>query len=343
MYKWKFERPRQLINTALSTVLLTFISACSSGDGGNGLSSEDNSNTNFSTSNSSETVLNGNNFGRNLSDIANLRKPITFTVTNPDDRFSFGTAYAARPTASSNGLYWMVYVTNTTANETFCFIQFNGGDYRNDADEIVVGVVLGFTFVDGSVRRLSNSGSETNTCLGPGERGILNGIELQDGLYDSLAGIVFDSISVSSNSSELLAAHVTHEAAFSVIDGSSFNMTVKNIGTEAAILDSVSLYLLVDEENQPLIWGFVSPEDGWDGRLAAGAEGTLFDIKFYDGISNKMFVYLDYDTAGPIASISIDRDEILSPSDFPGADEYNIYINNLRNVTENNKLLLLNR
>lgn len=319
----------------LLTLAIT-LSACDNGG-------SDNPTSVPSTSSGAHTnisVITGTQLGSNSATISQVRKNITFSLDNPHSDFAFGSAYAAQTTTSSSAIYWIVEVSNT-GDQTHCFIRMNTGRYLA-SDNAELGTE-DFTYVNGSLKELTASGIHTNTCLESGESGHFIGIDSTISM-DQVSGIAFSTLSVSSSQGQ--APGLTMGAvSYSADSPSNFvqgiDLTVQNFGPAAGIVGSLSLSVLLDDNDNPLIWLYFSRPTGWSGELASGQSGIIQDDLIYDGVSNKLRVYLDFEaqTVAPLLFSASSLQPTLNEEDFSTTEEYLSYVLDTKNQNENLKQL----
>lgn len=275
----------------------------------------------------------GGTLGSNSTANTNLRKRVDLTLVYPNADYSLGEAYLARSTLASDAIYWMLAVTNISAS-TRCFIKITKGDGLDAAGKVVLSDLL--TYVDGSVRQLSVV--ETDTCLAPGESGMLASIEIESDAYDKITELRFESLThyTTSEASEI-TAHVIPDGPYTVITENPFSQSVelpvKNIGSTAATVGLFSTYFLLNEKGEPLIWDYIDKKAGWDGALAVGASNLLVDVYLdYAGTASDIKAYLDYGSQNGLAGLGY-----IANLSFANKAEFAKYLKTMRNKIESNK------
>lgn len=280
----------------------------------------------------------GGQLGTNSSPISSLRKIVPFSITNPNTDYSIGTTYVARSSTASSAIYWVTDVTNI-GTATSCFVKLNTGEYRSSNGAVLDTEIA--AYVHGTMRDLG-SNIYTNTCLAPGQIGHFIGITLNVS-FDQIDSIVFDNLSVSSSASSapaLTMSPVGYTVANTTPPLQWIDLTVHNNGPANGVVGILSLSLLLDSADNPLIWTFFSPPTTWDGSLSAGANGVLESSLLYEGASTNLLVYLDYDAALTAQSLSLATPKpLLKNTDFASVEEFQKYILTLRADQENLKQL----
>lgn len=320
----------KLLPVCLITLMTLLLQACGGSDGGSDTPGGGNGK-------SAGITISGSDIGSNIVDVTNLRKSLIFSVTSGDSRIEFGNAYGAKTTGTyDDALYWIVSATNISTTETLCFIRMNGGVFKDSVGNTIADDP--FDYINGSVRKLTTV--DTDTCLEPGKQGTFFGIEIVANAYNDIVEIVFDNISVDSSANEAVGAKVSNVGSYTATATgvSSFydvSLPVKNVGTASATMGILSAFLLLDSSDVPLIWGYMSRVGGWDGRLAVGAENTVDDSVLYEGRSNKILFFPEYDSGSAIAALS--KTSFVSKKAFAGPEDYTRYLLEQRNQLESIK------
>lgn len=279
--------------------------------------------------------------GTNISSTSLLRKPVAFTLSNPNSNYSLGNAYVARIKETSTALYWMVQVNNVS-NKTSCFVNLDSGEYRSNNGTVLDTVPV--SYVSGSIRDVGNS-VYTNTCLAPGQRGFFVGVTLNVS-YDQIGSIVFSSLLQSVAASTVPTLTIS-PAGYSVTPNSAVSqkvsLTVHNDSSVAGVLALSSRAILLDSDNNPLIWLYLTRPTTWNGSLNPGENGILESTVEYEGASRKTFVNLDYALLLTPQSVSIQSlsQPLLNASDFASIEEFDSYM--LSRITEQEQLKQLSQ
>ena len=263
-------------------------------------------------------LVTGGQLGTNETPVSELRKNINFSIVSSNSDFTFGTAIAAKALATSEAFYWFLSVTNVSSSETYCFIRVENITFTSADDTVLE--TEDFSYVEGYTKKLSSSAIYTNTCLEPNQSGHVIGIEMSVP-FNQVANIQINSISKSSSLVEMPAMDMSvlsYSAEQPPTTSQEVNINVVNNGPESGQIRSLSLAILLDDNDVPLIWSFFNPTDTWDGILAANERGVLTDTLWYEGFSNKILLYLDYDAL----PLSEPKRAILSKKSFISKEDY---------------------
>lgn len=242
-------------------------------------------------------LISGAAIGLNRSPLSALRKPLVTTVRAGGGTFRVGTAFAMRSLASSTATYVAFALTNLAAG-TQCFVNLKNITYRDSA-----GAALqsnGLTYVHGSVRKLTASSIFTDTCLGPGETGLVADISTTVN-FGAVAAMEFE-LATSNNDSSTPLGRAT-PTGYTVTERTgwqSLTVAVQNTGDGPLTLAGATGHMLfvLDDLSQPLMWGFALEAITPSGPLAAGASGSITDSTFfYDGLGSKLLVLVDFEGA----------------------------------------------
>lgn len=300
----------------------------------------------------SQWVVTGPDLGSNTAVLADIRKPITFSVTNSDSRLSLNQAYATRSSTSTESVYWLVQVKNVSASDRLCFIRLNTGTFK-DALGATIKTNNG-TYLHGSIFKLNVE--TTNTCLAPGETGFFVGVELgssHPGIYSNLAEIVFDNISVYTDIKQRPLSKVAPDLNYTVtFDVSQFiSLKVSNTGTVDSSVDKNNLYVMLDQTEEPLHWGFMERTADWDGLLTVDNSNFLEGTSAisYTGKANRIRVLIDYedsaDAPGPPVPSPLTQQygKQLNANDFSTHEAYQAYLLKRYNDRESKKVKRLSQ
>jgi len=283
----------------------------------------------------------GPQIGTNISSTSLLRKSVPFTLSNPNASYSLGSAYVARIKATSTAIYWMIPVTNVS-NKTSCFVNLDSGEYRSNNGTVLDTVPV--SYVAGSTRDLGNN-VYTNTCLTPGQGGFFVGVTLNVN-YDQIGSIVFASLLQSVASSTAPALTIS-PAGYSVTPNSAVSqkvsLSVHNDSSVAGVLAPSSLSILLDGDNTPLIWFYITRPTTWNGSLNPGGDGVLESTVEYEGASHNMWVNLDYGLLLTPQTVSIQslNQPLPNAADFASVEEFDSYM--LSRITEQEQLKQLSQ
>ncbi len=247
--------------------------------------------------------------GEQLGDGTKLNSDLVYTapvISNTYD-FFIGPAYVSGETSSQ------IIIPITNIGPAKCNIKANLIELRDSRNNIIDSDTYG-NYVTGSnatfylvdlyqyINDRAYDVNTTNTCLDMGETGYflhLNGgparrvasvtvydIESQEHETCSEAGCSFLTFYAPKQSWESISYNVTSPNSFVV---SILNTSSK----EASCCIPYSQYILLDENNIPLRWGFL---DGYDtSNIPPLGTGQIIENIFYfEGISTKMEVFLRY-------------------------------------------------
>jgi hypothetical protein len=241
-------------------------------------------------------LLRGAAIGKGTVAVGDLRKQIAVTVLGQNDSLTVGTAFANRSTTTSNTAYVILPVTNT-GSQTLCFVELEEITYRDAGGAALT--VPSLTFVRGSVRKVS-ANIFTDTCLAPGETGMVADIEAN--LYSAVAKMEFTFKSGSSVIS-VPAARVIPQSYIQPTT-TSLAVTVANLGSAPALVGAQFRFhhwFLFDDAMQPLLWGITDTTA--PSIISASGMATISDNVFYDGSGSRLLVFVDFeDTTGTTTS-----------------------------------------
>lgn len=243
-------------------------------------------------------LLSGAAIGTGTAAVGDLRKQIAVTVLGQNDSFAIGTAFATRPSTSSDAAYIVLPVTNT-GSQTLCFVKLTGLTYRDAGGAALT--APDFTFVDGSVEKVSST-IFTDTCLVPGETGMVH--DITTNLYSAVAKMEF-TFESGSPPIGVPTASVIPQSYTTPSTSSAPVITVKNVGSGPAnIGGGTSTWFLLDDANQPLSWGFAFTDPSIPSVLVpVSGTATIPGYGFYDGSGSKLLVFVDFEDAPLAASL----------------------------------------
>ena len=280
----------------LISFLLLFgstIISCSSTE--DELTSTDNT-TSSVTKNSS--VLTGNNIGNSESLNSQLSKSVTLTLQTPHSDISLGTPYVGRGSSTSETIYWSIPVNNTSSINSYCFISLNTISFYDSSDTLLT--VNSFSYLDGSIKKLSSSGY-TDTCLLPNGNGYVSSIEIISNIYTNVSKIVVGNIDTSSS--------VFYDSDLSVLPQSyqisgTYNDPLIKVTNQTSIKTTIGLSMiyLLDSNNNPIFWDFVG-----GGDIEPNSSLDLDNFIMFNGSVSKIHVFLDLDVYS--SSRTINRNE----------------------------------
>ena len=268
-------------------------------------------------------ILAGETVGIGSNSITDLRKIVTLglVLDNPD--FTVGEAYIVRYNRTATDLaYWVMEITNIS-NSLHCFIRAEGIEYLDSNNQNLA--TVDYTYVLGRLAVSQLSNISTNTCLNPGEMGYLFGISINQvsTFYDDIAKMQINSISTSSSKftdSTISILPQGYNKVDNAIYPVAFDVQVKNTSTNNGILDTYSEYIILDESDKPLFWGYMTTPNSADVPINAGLSFTLNAESIYRGTFNKVYVNLTFS-------------ELISAS-LIGAQQYQTITKESANILE---------
>lgn len=231
--------------------------------------------------------LSGPAVGPGLEDPADVRKtvPVTVVTANPDIEVD-DTAFVFRRRSDVEGIRWLVTVTNRSGARQ-CSIALEEIFFR-DSDGTAI-ADSSIDFVDGNVG-VTSTGRWRDSCLDPGASGVVLGIETDD-LFSELGSIQVGDVSTRPTTADAPPA-VVRATSYRTESVDSFTVVVENTGTASAYIDDTSVFVLLDDSNDPLWWSFLDGEVEIDpGATAELTEGNLL----YDGVSSSIDVYVSFE------------------------------------------------
>jgi hypothetical protein len=263
-----------------------------------------------------------------------LRKEISFSVVDVSSDFSFGTAYATRPYASTQYIYGIIPITNNSSSETYCFVRLETINYQ-DSDGNLLYQEDG-SYVYGQVQ-WNGSTIFTNTCLRPGESGhfILIDNNDSDDLYDNTSSIEVDAISISTSGTNWQDPTAdVQEQSGGTYTATYSSVPVINNGTESAQLNENSVYILTDSSGEPMTWSFF--DSASVSILAAGDTATYTSSTNYNntGVQGG-FSYIDFEDVISYSSPPLYNSTPWPlKSDYYTPEEYKEALNDTKNQRE---------
>ena len=265
-----------------SVFLFSFsIISCSSTE--DELTSTDNT-TSSITNNSS--VLTGNNIGNGESLNSQLSKSVTFTLQTSHSDISLGTPYIGRSSSTSETIYWIIPVKNTSSINSHCFIELTTISFYDSSNTLLT--VDSISFLDGSIKKYSSSGY-TGTCLSPNGNGYVSGIEIISNIYTNVSKIIVGNIDTDSSGfydSDLSVIPQSYQTSGTYNDPLIKVTNQTNIKTK---LEFNIIYFL-DSNNNPIMWNYFSDVD-----IESNSSLDLNSSMIYTGSVSKIHVFLNLD------------------------------------------------
>ena len=265
-------------------------------------------------------VLNGPQLGFGTTDVSLLRKKVPLTLQKQNPRFELSTsAYVMRSSAESDTPYWLFGVRNISTR-AHCFVQLKDVVVRGAEDEVLL--EDGTSFVFGSTADLG-SDFWTDTCLDAGEQAYFIGIDLDINYADVKSFSVKEFDSTSTN---VKVPPTSIKPQSYSVSGSEIILAVQNGDTAAELRNA--MYVLLDDADEPLIWGFAF--DGSDNPVLGPNEArALRSPNFYGGSANQLHALTNFDipdtTAALLAPLSAgDRLEQRNLIEQAKLERYNL-------------------
>ena len=293
----------------ISLFSLTIFS-CSSSDESASTTTDDTSTTDTTsdscTSSSSSSVssitnngsvLTGNNIGSCGTSNSQLSKSVTLTLQTSNSDISLGTPYVGRVLSSSETIRWIIPVNNTSSSNSHCFIKLNTINFYDSSNTLLT--VNSFTYLDGSIKKLTSSGY-TNTCLLPNGNGYVSGIEIISNIYTNVSKIVVGNITTTSglSDSDLSVIPQSYQTSGTYNDPLIKVTNQTNIKTK---LEFNIIYFL-DSNNNPIMWNYSSDVD-----IESNSSLDLNSLMIYTGSVSKIHVFLGLEVYS--SSRTINRNE----------------------------------
>ena len=277
------------------------------------------------------TFLGGNNqgvfyanpsVGNGVSPSFLLSKPISVEVANARPYFVVGPSFATRTDSTTQWAYFVIPITNVSPEYAFPFVMASDLRYLDSSGSVLS---QGFAFVLGSVG--DTGSSQTNTCLAPGETGMI--LDIEPDLYDRVAKVTFSIeytvVPVTNPRARAIPNKLTYEKSGTL--SSKLTVECKNHGTAGAVLQKGYHRYVVFDGQIPLGWAFmtdfVSPA-----TVYPGATGTVRKDRWYhDGTADYVWVAIDFvDLASKSA-----RARGLLPA-FDSQEERDYYLKTVRDT-----------
>lgn len=270
------------LKTTFLICLLFMIFSCKKDN--NEIKEKDEEIENNSTYNNSAIII-GSKIGLGSEDLANIWKTSKVIVEVSSNEFVVDTIYFSRSSITSNFTYWIMPVINVS-EDAHSFIKATGIQYLDSNNNVVYEDESNYTYVEGSCASLSNSTIMTNSFLRAGETGYFIGID--EVSFDHIDKIKFSSIEYSEN--DLTYSSINVVPLSYGISNDIINVTIEN-QSDKEVFIWMSPYLLLDRNNKPLNWSYLSPTltgTSFELYLQSGAPGKLKDYDFYQGTCNKI-------------------------------------------------------
>ena len=292
---------KHLLIILISLILLfslTFISCSSTDDTTTTDNTTDTTTDTISSITNNSSVLTGNNIGNGESLNSQLSKSVTLTLQTPHSDFTLGTPYVGRGSSTSETIDWIIPVNNTSSINSYCFISLNTISFYDSSDTLLT--VESISYLNGSMKKYSSS-SYTDTCLSPNGNGYVSGIEIISNIYTNVSKIVVGNIDILST--ELYDSDLSVIPQSYQISG-TYNDPLIKVTNQTSIKTTIGLSMiyLLDSNNNPIYWDFVS-----GGDIEPNSSLDLDNFIMFNGSVSKIHVFLDLDVYS--SSRTINRNE----------------------------------
>ena len=280
------------------------------------------------TTGNNSALLSGATIGKGTTAIGDLRKQIAVTVLGTNPSLTVGTAFATRPVTSLDYAYIILPVTNT-GSQTLCFVKLAGITYRDASSAALLS--NGITFARGSVGKVSST-SFTDTCLAPGETGMVG--EIKANLYAAVAKMEF-TLESSASAISAPAARVIPQSY--AVQSATLAIAVKNSGSGPALVGAQNRFhtwFLFDDAMQPLTWGLT--DLATPSVVAANGAATITVNVLYDGSGSKLLVFTNFEDTTQSANAIVAKSVVSNAAadecpTFLSPDEFTMCLNESRN------------
>lgn len=270
---------KKIIISLFSIVLVS----CGGGSGSDVNSTIDSQSTNDGSTastfvgGSNRSTLVGDQLGSGTELNANLVKIIGISTDNIDD-FIVGPAYLLRDSRT-------YFIPIRNIGPARCFIQLKSITFKDNRGSILFTRSEPLTgYASGSVSKDSGSA----VCLDRGERGYIHGPTSTniDDISQITASGISDTLEPGGMPTETWKA-----LSYNIISSTSFMVTVQNTGSIEAKPVLKSLYILFDDKDIPLHYGYLDAANS----LTAPNDTTVFmeNSFYFDGVASKMEIFIN--------------------------------------------------
>ena len=235
-------------------------------------------------------VLSGPALGSGTTDVSFLRKEVPVTVQTPNSSFELGSiAYVMRDRTDQTASTWLFSVRNVS-DQIQCFVQLEDVVLRDAEGQVLLDD--GTTFAYGSVADLG-SNIWTSSCLDTGEQAYFIGIDI-DTNYADIASFSVSGFDAIADGGRFRAPPTTVTPQSYSVSERDISIAVQNANAATELRSS--LYIQLDDADEPLTWGFASDTSD-NSILQAGEARLLTSFDFYEGpVSQKIYVTVNFDT-----------------------------------------------
>lgn len=221
------------------------------------------------------------------------RKQVPVTLSAGGDQFALGDGYLLANTLDPYYVYFVVPVRNL-GSTMHCFVGITDGSYQWNTASGSAPVALMNSYVTGSVGEVSPTNVYTETCLAPGETGILFDIEMSTDQSDLFTPTVAISMALNTSFDGTPPPAALVPQSYSDASG-VLTVAFKNVGTGQAEINMNGPYLLLDSGGLPTAWGFL--DEMPTGLLDVGQSGTATATPTDCGVSVRPYIIFASPTA----------------------------------------------
>jgi len=246
-------------------------------------------------------LLKGGSLGLGSSSTNDLRKVVSVHLLGPDAGFAVpSTGYLSRSTPTDSAAYLTVKLTNMDS-VSHCLVDAEQLAWLDGDGGSVVSPQFGI--ITGSVGYVGGTLPLTKSCLGSLETGYLIDIEIPP--FD--AGVVYyePTVAVQFSLSALFSGSqisnptaifipVAYDGGTGFIEPLSVDYT--NEGCDAGTVGPYSTWILMDDTEAPLFWGYFASTSG-GAVVPVGQSASIPGSYFYGGSGSKLLVQMDMQSA----------------------------------------------
>jgi hypothetical protein len=275
---------------SISSLLMALVVAC----GGYSERPEEPAPKPYAPQNNSAT-LTGVTVGTGTALLSTLRRTVEIKEIEQHPDFEVGPAYVTRRDGGDSLIHSLIRVKNTSSR-AYCHVKIEILTWK-DAQGNVLGDGL-IQFIQGSVGTLTALGSTSanSSCLGPGETGWHLDSKATSGAFD-VSVFELKVEAVKDEPGGLDAKLIPTQ--YTLDNEGKLSVTFKNEGSGSGYMvpdKSFSKYILLDDDNSPLTWGFLTKNLSPIGEVVPGQSGAATAVSgvAFAGTSKKVLVYIDF-------------------------------------------------
>ena len=253
-------------------------------------------------------IISGASFGEGTLSISDISKTVSIIVNNPNVDFNVPLqAYAVRRSTTINGFFIIFEIKNISSVNSYGFVKVEEVFYY-DSNNILLSATADSGYSHGNVGVMYSNDTYTNTCLFPGQTGM---ILLDDDFYDKLDHIQLE-VSYSDYTPTSIDSVITCDDYTYFSDVHNLTLGFHNNEFARLDVDMFPLYVIKNSDDIPIEWSYGSsssfiPDDG---NIEAGASGSI-NLLFIENeySANKVEICFDFvdfppDASGSYLSIS---------------------------------------